>query len=214
LNKKQNKNKKMRYKTKSKESPWRRKHKIMRIGSDGKPIVYEVGVESDLRGADLSGEALNKVDLFRADFRDANLENAYLINSSCNQANFEGANLKGVDFMGACLWKTDFRQADLRGANFEKAHLWATDLRGADLEGAIFDRAILRQADLRGANLLNVDFNCPRIDTVYIDGPEGKEYEFCNDGYFWMSKLPYWSRTSADDFRIWMKEKLNELRIK
>lgn len=97
--------------------------------------VMEEAVEREvsLRGADLRGANLWRVDLEEASLRGADLWRANL-----EEANLEEANLRGADLEGANLRGANLRGADLRGAD-----LWRANLRGANLWGASLSEANL-----------------------------------------------------------------------
>lgn len=86
---------------------------------------------ADLGGADLRGANLRAADLRRANLMGATLKDAYLI-----EANLECAQLGAVDLSSADLGNAKLRRASLEGANLENANLEGTDLGGADLRGA------------------------------------------------------------------------------
>ena len=100
----------------------------------------------DIRGANLCGANLRKVNLgqsilYRANLIDANLENANLKGAVLSAANLKGANLARANLCGAILnaanlYGTNLTHADLRCANLFLANLQKANLSGANLNGA------------------------------------------------------------------------------
>ncbi|MEM6754131.1 MAG: pentapeptide repeat-containing protein [Cyanobacteria bacterium P01_C01_bin.38] len=100
----------------------------------------------DIRGANLCGANLKKVNLgqsilYRANLIDANLENANLKGAVLSAANLKGANLAWANLSGAILnaanlYGTNLTHADLRCANLFLANLQQANLSGANLDGA------------------------------------------------------------------------------
>ncbi|WP_414621078.1 pentapeptide repeat-containing protein [Calothrix sp. CCY 0018] len=109
----------------------------------------------DIRGANLCGANLKKVNLrrsilYRANLIDANLENANLTGAVLSAANLKGANLAWASLCGAILnaanlYGTNLTHADLRCANLFLANLQKANLSGANLNGAN-----LREAEFSG----------------------------------------------------------------
>lgn len=104
------------------------KYWVNRLESGAKDMRYAY-----LKGIDLSGVNLRKVD-------------------------FEGANLSGVDLSGANLRHATFVRANLSGVNFQKAKLIQTDLshsnlKNADLRTARYQRVKIDGADLAGIKM-------------------------------------------------------------
>ena len=87
-----------------------------------------------LRGVDLRGAYLSRVDLFSAnlvaaDLRGADLGGANLCNADLTKADLSCANLFGADLSdaglgGADLRGADLREADLSGAQYDDYTLW------------------------------------------------------------------------------------------
>jgi hypothetical protein len=107
-----------------------------------------------LRGANLGGANLFRVNLIGANLVEANLSGANLIRADLSKANLSGAALLEVDFH----W-TNLSGANLSGAKIDKANLRGADLSGAKLIGASLGRANLFEANLRGANLSGADLS-------------------------------------------------------
>ncbi len=105
---------------------------------------------------DLSGAALRRVDLVRAN----------LNGMISRRTNFEWADCRwtdavGADFSGSNLARADFHKSDLRGASFRGAILSDTnfedaDLRNCDFEGAVFLHTRLLNSDMAGAKGLQL----------------------------------------------------------
>lgn len=143
-----------------------------------------LGLDQDLRGADLTGADLRGVDLagrdltnarlFKADLRGANLQETNLTGAELSAANLKGAILDGAqckragfgraDLSGASLFRADLEQASmtqaiLKGTNLHCVNLNHGRLREADLSGADLSEADLRYADLSLAKIKKTNFS-------------------------------------------------------
>ncbi len=81
-----------------------------------------------LEGADLRGAELKGLTLRRVEFEGARLNGADLEDSDLRMTDFEEANLKGADLENTLLSGADFTDANVRGVDFTQS-----DLRGANL---------------------------------------------------------------------------------
>ena len=72
-------------------------------------------------------------------------------------AALDGMNLRGYDFTHANLWEVKFRKADLRKADLSFAQMSRADLSGANLSHCLVKFAILSGADLTGTTLRYAD---------------------------------------------------------
>jgi uncharacterized protein YjbI with pentapeptide repeats len=112
----------------------------------------------ELRGADLTGLKLFKVDLSGADLSEVDFSE-----TSLYQANLSGANLCKANFSTAILQEANLSGASLIEANlkdkkFPKTNLSGSDLSRANLSGAKFYRSTnLNFANFKAANLSNSD---------------------------------------------------------
>ncbi len=126
----------------------------------------------DLRGANLQGAILDRVDLRGRDFKGANLYRASAIGANLTHCRLDLADLRWADLRLANLAEISMTGAILDGARLQGAHLQLAratgasfrraSLRGASLyriqaRSASFENADLSYADLRGAVLLNAD---------------------------------------------------------
>jgi len=135
------------------------------------------GTRADLRGVDLSRDALQEIverrgeatppwwdaDLQGANLQKADLQDAILVGANLSFASLQGAMLIYANLQGAILWnanlqaayliKGKLQRANLTGVKLQDAKLIEADLQGADLTGARLQGALLRYADLQGANL-------------------------------------------------------------
>jgi hypothetical protein len=89
-----------------------------------------------LRGADLSGFALdglilNRFNLTGVKFTDAYLVRAHFHNATLSSTNFDRACLNGADFTGASVQGASFDGAELKGARFTRADLGRAHLSKA-----------------------------------------------------------------------------------
>lgn len=80
---------------------------------------------ADLKDADLSGQRLEQINLYRAKLMGADLSGTSLRRANLLKADLTGANLAGADLTGANL-----RKANLTAANLEQAVLTDADLYG------------------------------------------------------------------------------------
>lgn len=117
------------------------------------------GLRPELRGADLSGRVLPKIDLGTARLRKANLRKANFREAKFRRATFYKANLSGADLRGANLRRADLTKANLEGA----------DLRGADLSYAVLVQCALTDARLTGCRVYGAsawDLTLNRTDQI------------------------------------------------
>ncbi len=102
---------------------------------------------ADLRGFDLRGAQLDRLnrpaldlsgaDLTGAHFRRSLLEGARFRQAALDYVDFSGCDLRGADLSGSSLLETDFSGADLRGANLAACRRASM----VHLRGALFDHA-------------------------------------------------------------------------
>jgi uncharacterized protein YjbI with pentapeptide repeats len=109
----------------------------------------------DIRGVNLCGANLKKINLqqsilYRANLIGANLENANLCGAILTAANFSDANLTHANLCGAILSAANLCGTNLTHADLRNANLFLANLQGANLNGANLDRANLREADFWG----------------------------------------------------------------
>ncbi|MFA6147974.1 MAG: toll/interleukin-1 receptor domain-containing protein [bacterium] len=108
---------------------------------------------------DLSGAALRRVELVRA-----NLNGADLRGTNFEWADFRWADAIGADFSGSNLDRADFHKSDLRGATFRGTNISDTnfedaDLRNGDFEEAVFLHTRLLNSDMAGAKGLQTSIH-------------------------------------------------------
>ncbi|MFM7469718.1 MAG: pentapeptide repeat-containing protein [Vampirovibrionales bacterium] len=116
-------------------------------------LSHVLGVESNLRGVDLSNRAFRKVNLQGANLTDANLSGTFIKHGNLTGAHLNRANLANVEFGRVNLTGADLRYANLTGAELMWASLERAKLKQANLEGADFLQANLTGAKLNRANL-------------------------------------------------------------
>lgn len=102
-----------------------------------------------LRGMDLTGAYLNRVNLSGLDLR--------------------GVNFSKADLRGANLTYSDLRGTIWTGASADSALFDGADLSGTDLSDATLFGARFIEANLDGANLSRADYNHPE-DLMEVDG--------------------------------------------
>ncbi|WIY23592.1 pentapeptide repeat-containing protein [Parasedimentitalea psychrophila] len=117
----------------------------------------------DLRGANLQGFDLKRLELSESNFSHAkmqgadlswaempgaNLSNAEMQGADLSWAKMQGANLRGAEMQGA-----DLSNAEMQGANLRRAEMQGADLSEATLKGADLSRAEMQRANLSGAEM-------------------------------------------------------------
>lgn len=121
-----------------------------------------------LRGRDLRGAVLIRVDLRRADFTGARLEGADLSEANLTGALFGCAGETAADDGLGGEPATDCAQ--LQGASLNLARLQGASLNGAQLQGASFVYAGLQGASLRGAQLQGASLITARLQGASLHG--------------------------------------------
>lgn len=114
----------------------------------------------NLRNADLSGMALENINLSRADLRGAKLDNAYLYDADFYKADLRGASLVRAGLVGA-----SFYLANLSRANLERAYLNYSDLSSANFTGASLKATNLQDALLTKATLANAQLSAAEMSS-------------------------------------------------
>lgn len=92
-----------------------------------------------LRGMDLRGAYLNRVDLSKCDLRGTDLSGVDLRGADLTEADLRGATLKKTSLSQARLYLTNFEGANLQGAFLQDAEFGNTRMEGADIRGAHYD---------------------------------------------------------------------------
>jgi uncharacterized protein YjbI with pentapeptide repeats len=141
----------------------------------------------DLRNINLSGSAIEKIDLRQVILKNANLDNiklakvdlrgADLSNSSLIDANLSFSNLAEANLTQANLLRVNLFQAKLGSAMLQKAELMKTnlseaDLNAANLNGANLVLANLRKANLVKANLRESNLAAANLSDAILDGAD------------------------------------------
>jgi uncharacterized protein YjbI with pentapeptide repeats len=93
----------------------------------------------DFSMKNLSGQDMQKAELFRARFTSSVLRNVNFRACKAMLACFENADLSGANFTGAKLDKANFRGANLQNTNFKSAKIAGAHFEGANIDGAIFE---------------------------------------------------------------------------
>jgi len=92
--------------------------RLQREALSGSNLVHAPSLEfANLKGADLSGSDLYRVNLSYADLRGASLVKADLSRSHLKGADLKGADLRDADLSYSSLELVDLREANLDGAN-------------------------------------------------------------------------------------------------
>ena len=141
----------------------------------------------DLRNINLSGSAIEKIDLRQVILKNANLDNiklakvdlrgADLSNSSLIDANLSFSNLAEANLTQSNLLRVNLSQAKLGSAMLQKAELMKTnlseaDLNAANLNGANLVLANLRKANLVKANLRDTNLAAANLRDAILDGAD------------------------------------------
>ena len=136
--------------------------------TDNAGMVFVVGPEVDLTGADLRGIDLSGSDLAGATLKGADLSFADLRYCDFTAANLSPSEHAPVALDWAVMIGSNFEFADLSGVsmveaeasdtNFFYACLEGANLTGADLRNANLSYAQMERADLRGALTTNAEF--------------------------------------------------------
>ena len=141
----------------------------------------------DLRNINLSGSAIEKIDLRQVTLKNANLDNiklakvdlrgADLSNSSLIDANLSFSNLAEANLSQTNLLRVNLFQAKLGSAMLQKAELMKTnlseaDLNAANLNGANLVLANLRKANLVKANLRDSNLAAANLSDAILDGAD------------------------------------------
>jgi uncharacterized protein YjbI with pentapeptide repeats len=115
----------------------------------------------DLRGRDLSGINLSKLDLHGIVFGNVDI----LGHSPNVDVVIQGADLHGAWFERSNLHKANFGRTNLRGAHFYHADLTEATLWAVNAEGADFRKANLTRVDLFSAVLQN----CRCLEARFVE---------------------------------------------
>jgi hypothetical protein len=137
--------------------------------TDNAGVVYVVGPQADLTGADFRGMDLSYSDMAGATLKGADLTVADVSYCDFASANLSPSDLAPVSLDWAVMIGSNFEFADLSrvsmveavasDANFFYACFEAANLTGADLTSADLSYAQMERADLRGAVLENAEFD-------------------------------------------------------
>jgi uncharacterized protein YjbI with pentapeptide repeats len=120
-------------------------------------------INADLRGIDLSGSNLKRVQMIAANLEGANLSGCIL-----DAGDFTSATLRRSNFQKAILGG-----ARLIGANCLEANFSETQMYRAFLDGANFMRGNLRNGDLGATSILGTSFINADMRGVNLDEARG-----------------------------------------
>lgn len=160
----------------------------------------------ELKGADLSGADLTRVELLEANLEGATLNRIRAVGANLTFANLHGAKLRGAELgvapgteraaaslRGAFMTDVDLTDADLRSVNLAGAHLYGdatrtllirTRLDSANLSNAICSGAqfsgTLSNAVFDGAQLVNTVFNGAVMTNAKLDDAYLQGADFSN----------------------------------
>lgn len=154
-----------------------------------------------LRGRDLRGAVLPRVDLSFADFTGATLEEASFLGATLRHARFgcaaklrlalgeqlkkrakadscddeRATNLHGADFSQALLHGAQLNHAKLRGARFARALMQGVSADDADMTGATFT-----YARMEGASLVSATLSAASLLFAQMQGADLSEADLSN----------------------------------
>ncbi|MEW6499600.1 MAG: pentapeptide repeat-containing protein, partial [Cyanobacteriota bacterium] len=137
---------------------------------------------TDIRGADLNGANLQRVDFWganleKAQFIKANLKETQLGKAKLEGAFFHQADLEKAKLCGANLQWAKLQDANLTGTDFTDAYLNCADFSRAKLEDAKLAHATLKGANLFKTNLKKTDFVGAYLEGTNLDEAENLEFE-------------------------------------
>lgn len=136
-----------------------------------------------LVNADLTGLALENVNLCGANLSGANLSGCYLYD-----ADFQGANLRWANLSRAGLIGANFHRADLSGANLSQAYLAQSDLSNASLVETCLKEADLQSALVTGAIFTKANLaktamtDCFDLTLAQLQSAQNAHLAFCPEG--------------------------------
>jgi uncharacterized protein YjbI with pentapeptide repeats len=127
-----------------------------------------------LRGRDLVGAVLDRVDLRQADLSGAKLARASFVGARLDNALFActaaGAHPQCAQLQGADFDRAQMRGAVLQGASLQGASLQRAQLQGATLADAMLQGARLYRTHLAGASLKRADLTGALLDYAELQG--------------------------------------------
>lgn len=115
--------------------------------------------DGTLRGAQLDGVSLRRLDLSGSD-----LSSAVLLGANLKDINLKEAKLENAWLVGANLTRANLKSANLQNALLMNTHMQNTNFENADLSGAGLIAANLLNAILDGANLTEARLGIPGSD--------------------------------------------------
>jgi hypothetical protein len=138
------------------------KHNKQRLLNRYLNLLRYYNFEIDLKGADLSGLNLEKINL--------------------SYANFEGANLSGANFYLTHLDYANFKDVNLRNSKLEYTGLGCVYFKNADLESANINGLIINKENVLSA-MKNIYFSLSKKYFSYIMERIGVNKEVVNEFY-------------------------------
>ena len=155
---------------------WRQRHPKITPELRGADLTGLKLFKVDLSGSDLSEVDFSETSLYQANLSGANLCKANLSTAILQEADLSGAslieaNLKDKKFPATNLSGADLSKANLDGAKFytstslSNTNFSSTDLRGADLSGLS-----LENTNFTGANLCKANLNATNLNAANLCG--------------------------------------------
>jgi uncharacterized protein YjbI with pentapeptide repeats len=155
---------------------WRQRHPKIISELKGADLTGLNLFKVDLSGADLSEVDFSKTSLYQANLRGANLCKANLSTAILQEADLSGAslieaNLKDKKFPQTNLSRADLSKANLSGVKFyTSTNLNNTNFSSANLSGADLSGLNLRSNNFTGANLCKANLNATNLNAANLCG--------------------------------------------
>lgn len=159
---------------------WRQRHPKIIPELKGADLTGLKLFKIDLSGADLTEVDFSKTSLYQANLSGANLYKANLSTAILQEADLSGAslieaNLKDKKFPATNLSGANLSRANLSGAKFytstnlSNTNFSSTNLRGADLSGLNLESNNFTEANLCKANLNATNLNAANLCGANLD---------------------------------------------
>lgn len=133
-------------------------------------IVLLQGPKVRLRGVNLCGEDLSKLDLQGVDFSYGRLVSTFFSRANLTSATFRECEADQSNFHNCLLKECDFEKASLRGALLAGCSLQSANMQDACLVGASLLAADLRYAHLENADLSNANLSKANLEGANLKG--------------------------------------------
>lgn len=135
-------------------------------------VVARVSAGVSLKGENLAGLDLSKLNLRGASLAEAKLDGAKLQGTILAESDLGGASLRDADLTGANLALANFEAADFESAVLEQVDATGANAAKAKLAGAKLGKSIWRLADLTGALLPRADLSWSDLCDAQLEGAD------------------------------------------